>query len=46
MTWANDMQQLDNNSFNNDDDDDDYDNDCGTVLFSMFVFFGSMKYQY
>ena len=28
---------------NNNDDDDD---DCGTVLCSMFMFFGSMKYYY
>ena len=23
-----------------------YDSDCGTLLCSMFVFFGSMKYYY
>ena len=36
MTWANDMQYWDNNSFDNDDDDDDddddNDNDCPIMI--------------
>ena len=47
MTWTNVLQLCDNNINYNDNDDDDgimivwlHDNDCGTVVHSMFVFSG------